>query len=299
MTMAITVHTVNAFVDDPAGSAIGGNPAGVVLAADELGAHQRQALAARLGLSETVFVGASANASRRLEFFTPTQQIAHCGHATIAAFWLMQHLGQIHDGLHSKETIDGNRAILIEGTRIAMEQRAPIYKDLSADASLQQVLAALQLKASDLIDGPPPAVVHTGNAFLVAGVRSRECLAAIQPQLELIRHLSDAHDLIGFYVYCLEPDMPGRHAAARMFAPRYGINEEAATGMAAGPLACWLHDRLGMTPAHFLVEQGRLMPHPSPSLIDVSLEMDSSGIERLWAGGTARLSRSQTFSLEA
>ncbi len=297
--MDITVHTVNAFVDDQAGSAIGGNPAGVVLAADGLGADQRQALAARLGLSETVFVGSSATASRRLEFFTPTQQIAHCGHATIAAYWLMQHLGQLPDGVHSKETIDGNRAILIEGTRVAMEQRAPTYTELAAGTQLQQVLDALQLQADDLIAGPPPAVVHTGNAFLMVGVRSRERLAAIQPQLERIHRLSDAHDLIGLYVFCLQPDMPGRHAAARMFAPRYGINEEAATGMAAGPLACWLHDQLGMAQSRFVLEQGRLMPHPSPSLINVSLDIGSSGIERLWAGGTARLTQTQQLSLDS
>ncbi|WP_068171832.1 PhzF family phenazine biosynthesis protein [Hydrogenophaga taeniospiralis] len=297
--MGITVHTVNAFVDDQAGSTLGGNPAGVVLAADGLGADQRQALAARLGLSETVFVGASATASRRLEFFTPTQQIAHCGHATIAAFWLMQHLGQLPGGVHSKETVDGNRAILIEGTRVAMEQRAPTYTELAAGTQLQQLLDALQLQADDLIAGPPPAVVHTGNAFLVVGVRSRECLAAIQPRLERIHHLSDAHDLIGLYVFCLQPDMPGRHAAARMFAPRYGINEEAATGMAAGPLACWLHDRLGMAQSRFVLEQGRLMPHPSPSLINVSLDIGSSGIERLWAGGTARLTQTQQLSLDS
>lgn len=297
--MDVTVHTVNAFVDDQAGSAIGGNPAGVVLYADGVGADQRQALAARLGLSEVVFVGTSASASRRLEFFTPTQQIAHCGHATVAAYWLMQHLGQLPDGVHSKETIDGNRAILIEGRRVAMEQRAPIYTEIASGAPVRQVLDALQLQADDLITGPPPAVVHTGNAFLVVGVRHRERLAAIQPQLEQIHHLSDTHDLIGFYVFCLQPDMPGRHAAARMFAPRYGINEEAATGMAAGPLACWLHDRLGMSPSRFLLEQGRLMPHPSPSLIDVSLDIGSSGIERLWAGGTARLTRTQPFSLDS
>lgn len=297
--MAITVHTVNAFVDEQTGAAIGGNPAGVVLAADGLRADQRQALAARLGLSETVFVDASATASRRLAFFTPTQQIAHCGHATIAAFWLMQHLGQLPNGVHSKETVDGNRAILIEGARIAMEQSAPTYTELATGTHLQQVLDALQLQADDLIAGPPPAVVHTGNAFLVVGVRSRERLAAIQPQLEQIARLSHAHDLIGFYVFCLQPDLPGRHAAARMFAPRYGINEEAATGMAAGPLACWLHDRLGMAQARFVLEQGSLMPHPSPSLIDVSLDISSSGIERLWAGGTARLTRTQPFSLDS
>lgn len=60
--MDVTVHTVNAFVDNQAAPDTGGNPAGVVLAADGIDARQRQALAARLGLSETVFVGASATA---------------------------------------------------------------------------------------------------------------------------------------------------------------------------------------------------------------------------------------------
>lgn len=299
MAMDVTVHTVNAFVDNQAAPDTGGNPAGVVLAADGIDARQRQALAARLGLSETVFVSASATATCRLEFFTPTQQIAHCGHATIAAFWLMQHLGQLRDGVHSKETIDGHRAILIEGTRVAMEQRAPTYTELATDTQRQQVLDALQLQADDLIAGPPPAVVHTGNAFLMVGVRSRDCLAAIQPQLERVHRLSDTHDLIGFYVFCLQPDVPGRHAAARMFAPRYGIDEESATGMAAGPLACWLHDRLGMAQRRFLLEQGRLMPHPSPSLIEVSLDIGAAGVERLWAGGTARLTRTQQLALGA
>ena len=124
--MDITVHTVNAFVDNRAAPDTGGNPAGVVLAADGLDARQRQALAARLGLSETVFVGASATASRRLEFFTPTQQIAHCGHATIAAFWLMQHLGQLRDGVHSKETIDGHRSIRQEDLPAAFKRAKAI-----------------------------------------------------------------------------------------------------------------------------------------------------------------------------
>lgn len=297
MAMTITVHTVNAFVDDASGVALGGNPAGVVLNADRWRTDQRQAIAARLGLSETVFVSTSATATRRLDFFTPTQQIAHCGHATIAAFWLLQHVGELGDGAHSKETVDGSRAVLVQGARVSMEQNAPRYTELPT-TDQQHLRSALQLDASELM-APPPAVVNTGNAFVVVGLRERGRLAALQPRLDEIHRFSVAHGLIGFYVFCLQTDTPGRHAAARMFAPRYGINEESATGMAAGPLACWLHDRLGMTPPRFLLEQGRLMPQPSPSLIEVSLDIGPAGIQRLWAGGTARLSHSQTLSLES
>ena len=73
----------------------GGNPAGVVVDADGLGPAARLRIAARVGLSETAFVSASATETVRLEFFTPTRQIAHCGHATIATFALLRALGRI------------------------------------------------------------------------------------------------------------------------------------------------------------------------------------------------------------
>lgn len=66
--MHVEVRIVNAFTD----GAAGGNPAGVVLDADALSTAQKQAIAARVGLSETAFVSASEVAPFKLEFFTPT-----------------------------------------------------------------------------------------------------------------------------------------------------------------------------------------------------------------------------------
>lgn len=80
--MQVQVRIVNAFVDGEQG----GNPAGVVLQADALDARQKQAIAAQVGLSETAFVSSSQSAAFKLEFFTPTRQIAHCGRATVATF---------------------------------------------------------------------------------------------------------------------------------------------------------------------------------------------------------------------
>nr|WP_054536353.1 PhzF family phenazine biosynthesis protein [Herpetosiphon geysericola] len=73
---------VNALID----GARGGNPAGVVFQADGLTIEQKLAVVQQVGLSETAFVSASNVATIKLEFFTPTRQIAHCGHATIATF---------------------------------------------------------------------------------------------------------------------------------------------------------------------------------------------------------------------
>ncbi len=287
--MQIEVQIVNAFVDGEAG----GNPAGVVLDADNLEQSQKLAIAAALGLSETAFVSGSEKAAFKLEFFTPSRQIAHCGHATIATFSLLRQLGRVGEGWTSKETIDGNRDILIAGDMAFMQQLAPRYRDIDADSALfQEVLAALGIDAQQLMPEVLPSVVNTGNGFLVVPLRDEAAVAGLKPDQVLIERLSEQLDLIGFYVFSSQVRVAGRDAGARMFAPRYGIEEEAATGMAAGPLACFLRDRLGLTASRLLIEQGWLMPAPSPSLITVDLQIGEAGIERLMAGGTAHVMRS-------
>ncbi|MGR6873835.1 PhzF family phenazine biosynthesis isomerase [Pseudomonas sp. HK3] len=82
MPQTITAQIVSGFVANGAG----GNPAGVVLDADKLNESEMLRIAANIGLSETAFVSSSETEGFKLDFFTPNRRIAHCGHATIAAF---------------------------------------------------------------------------------------------------------------------------------------------------------------------------------------------------------------------
>jgi len=263
----------------------GGNPAAIVLDADHLASAERLAIAARIGLSETAFVSRSSQATVRLEFFTPARQIAHCGHATIATFALLRSLGRVGDGRLSKETIDGLRTILVDGDQVFMEQRAPKYEAFTA-ASTQ----AGHIRASIGVDAAEVTIVDTGNRFAVVEVDGIEPLRAIVPDLPAISKLSEAHDLVGYYVFSKTGAGQGRAATTRMFAPRYGIAEEAATGMAAGPLACLLHARHGLGEI-MTIAQGELMPVPSPSAIEVRLGVRQGEIVGLYAGGRARVER--------
>lgn len=293
----VVVQVVNAFVDqDEAGRFIGGNPAGVVLEADDLDAATKQRVAAALGMSEIAFVSASATADFMLTFFTPTRQIAHCGHATVATFSYLAQIGRLGDGPSSKETIDGNRAIVLDGDVAYMEQLAPRYERLAAVTG-EETLASLGLDRDALQPGHTPLVVDTGNRFLIVPLRSEAVLAGTVANQEAIAGVSERLDLIGYYPFTQETQVEGRDAAARMFAPRYGIGEESATGMAAGPLACYLHDFLGVSKTQLLIEQGRLMAPPSPSVITVSLTVDRGKISRLMAGGRGRLQRHMEVAL--
>ncbi len=282
--MGEDLRLISSFVEN----GVGGNPAGVVLNADDLDEHRMQDVATRAGLSEVAFVSRSDIASVKLDFFTPNKRIAHCGHATVAAFSAMAQQGLLKDGRHSKETVDGIRHIRIEGDKAFLEQVRVSSAELSAEY-YPNLSEALGIPVSQFTKIAPPAVINNGVGWLVIMLESRDELAQLIPNLPWIRILSETLDVIGFYVISRETLVAGRTLSARMFAPSYGIDEEAATGMGAGCAAIYLHDFMNYSERQIQVEQGHLMQPPSPSLIEVELENNGGVIDRLWVGGSARV----------
>lgn len=286
-TQLVPVHIINAFVKE----GTGGNPAGVVLDADGFSEHEKLLIAQKVGLSETAFVSESFTEGFKLDFFTPIKRIAHCGHATIATFSYLASKNLVGDGQTSKETIDGPRKIILDKGMAYMEQLAPSYRDVA----IGPVLASLGVTEDQLDDNVSPYLVNTGNSFIVVGVKDQKTLQGIKPDLELINDISEALDLIGYYVFTT--DVEKLDATARMFAPRYGIEEEAATGMAAGPLACLLYDKAGLSKPTIQIGQGDFMDTPSPSLITVKLDIVNGQIDGLLAGGYGQVMKDIVVSI--
>ncbi|WP_109830335.1 PhzF family phenazine biosynthesis protein [Reichenbachiella versicolor] len=278
----IKVQILNAFAD----KGKGGNPAGVVLNADKLSDENKLEISKKIGLSETAFVSKSKTEDFKLDFFTPNKQIAHCGHATVATFSYLKQIGILKNNSSSKETIDGKRKIEIIGDLAFMEQLAPKYTDVVNKASV--ILKSLGLKKTDLIHNAPIQIVNTGNSFLLVPVKSSEVLKNIIPDFDLIREVSDEFDLIGYYIFSTDTE---HDATSRMFGPRYGILEESGTGMAAGPLGCYLFDILKIKKKSFNIQQGKYMKEPSPSLIIVKLRTENEKIKDLMAGGKGILNK--------
>jgi PhzF family phenazine biosynthesis protein len=296
-TKTVPVQIVNAFVKNGQG----GNPAGVVLDADQYSDAQKLLIAQKVGLSETAFVSKSETCGIKLDFFTPTKRIAHCGHATIATFSYLAALERFGDGETSKETVDGPRKIILDHGMAYMEQLAPTYTPATSwpdhGVTLCDVLKSLAITSDDLDDRTRPALVNTGNNFIVIAVKDQATLANITPDQDAINAISEKLDLIGYYIFTTDTNDAGIDATTRMFAPRYGIAEEAATGMAAGPLACVLHDLLGMKKDSFLIAQGEFMTEPSPSQIKVTLELKDGRITGLLAGGQGKVMKNLEIAL--
>ncbi|WP_434289976.1 PhzF family phenazine biosynthesis protein, partial [Clostridium botulinum] len=80
--MKVKAYTLNSF----AKCIEGGNPAGVVINADDLSEDNMKKVAGIIGFSETAFVMNSDLADFKVRFFTPNEEVDICGHATIATF---------------------------------------------------------------------------------------------------------------------------------------------------------------------------------------------------------------------
>jgi PhzF family phenazine biosynthesis protein len=263
----------------------GGNPAGVVLDAGNLTAEQKQRIAGQLGLSETAFVAKDAAGDFVFEFFTPTRQIANCGHATVAAFGVMRELGQL-DGspAYRMRTLTGTNEVRFDGDRIVMQQRRPQYAKLPDEALFWSSLGLGKDPS-----GLPPRVVDTGNKMVVAILPSAAAMAALIPDFAVITAVSEACDAVGYYLYT--HDVEGADVTTRMFGPRYGIREESATGMGAGALGAYLYDVEKYGKSTFVIEQGAFMTPPVPSRLYVEVVVRDSCADGVLVSGGVRIGR--------
>ena len=82
------LHVLKVFVGD---GGQGGNPLGVFLEGREVPEEERQAVAANLGFSETVFVDDVATG--RLRIFTPGTELPFAGHPLVGTAWLLAREG--------------------------------------------------------------------------------------------------------------------------------------------------------------------------------------------------------------
>jgi predicted PhzF superfamily epimerase YddE/YHI9 len=91
------LHVLRVFIG-PDGR--GGNPLGVFVDGRAIEPDQRQAVAANLGFSETVFIdaiddgGDDEPGAATIRIFTPGTELAFAGHPTVGTSWLLAELGR-------------------------------------------------------------------------------------------------------------------------------------------------------------------------------------------------------------
>ncbi|MDY0138536.1 MAG: PhzF family phenazine biosynthesis protein [Candidatus Izemoplasmatales bacterium] len=257
----------------------GGNKAGVYLEADQLKVEDMQRIAKEVNYSETAFVSKSEIADFKVRFFTPTNEVDLCGHATIATFNLLKNLKLINEGIYTQETKAGILKLDVQDDFVFMEQPKPVFSEFVDLNELVECFTNLKISKNF-----KPQVISTGIKEIFLPVEDISTLNNLNPYFDKMISLAKKHNAIGIHAFCIDNDCD---AYGRNFAPVVGIEEESATGTSNGALACYLF-KYYKNKHNFILRQGYSMNQPSE--IVVNLETDSlDNISKVWVGGKANI----------
>lgn len=259
----------------------GGNKAGVVFDSFNLTTKQKMEIAKELGFSETAFLSGSQVADVRLQYFTPTEEVPLCGHATIAAFSTLRLLNKLNKQNYTIETEAGILHIKIKKDGlILMEQNCPTYFDI-LDANLLENCMENHFIKHDL----PIQIISTGLKDIMLPIRSAEYLQQMTPDYEGIAALCKKRNVVGIHAFTLT-ERSDVIAICRNFAPLYGIDEESATGTASCALACYLF-KYYQKQEQYIFEQGHNLGEISRIVVNITYHKE--WIESVYVGGYGNL----------
>ncbi|HEY0111783.1 MAG TPA: PhzF family phenazine biosynthesis protein [Allosphingosinicella sp.] len=212
---------VDAFADRP----FTGNPAAVVPLDEWFPDETLQAIAMENNLSETAFtIPASGDADFELRWFTPTTEVALCGHATLASGHVL---------------IEGERvrfrtrkAGVLEVRRAAEGYELDVPETLVAPAEHRPLLEALGEPEGEIFLSTSGA-----EATAIILLRDEPAVRGCSPDMARLRDI----ELMAIVT------APGsKHdVVSRVFVPAWGVDEDPVTGSAHAALAPFWSERLG------------------------------------------------------
>ena len=249
-----------------------GNQLAVFTDARGLDGETMQALALEIGFSETVFVlPPEQGGTARMRIFNPAAEMAFAGHPVLGTAFVLG--APLQRAVIELETGAGIVPVALErderGAIVFGRMSQPVPTVEAADE--HAVLAALGVQRSEL----PVELYDNGTRHLVVTLDSEAAVSALHPDLAAV----DALGVTGLNAIAGS----GARWRSRMF---WGNGEDAATGSAAGPIACHLA-RHGRTEwgADIVIEQGVEMGRRS--ILHARADGADGGIEAVEVGGSA------------
>lgn len=267
-----------------------GNPLAVVLTDSDLDVESYSNIAREFGYSETSFIYYSRREKAlKVRSFTPTGfEVGGAGHNLLGAV-----ATALLTGLDVFSEQEGEPFVVMKDDVIplAVDQSipdAPIIGMRQRPARIEttvpkeDVARALSLD-EDLVLSQElaPSVVSTEATHLMVPLRDIAALETIKVRKKRLIKIAGQYGFEGFYCFTLLENDPHYLAQARFFNPGIGIDEDPATGSAAGPLAGYLLQKGYVRPeVDYKILQGAQIGRPSV----VHFNAASDGI---WISGSA------------
>lgn len=200
-------------VDTFTSNTLSGNPAAVIPLDNWLPDNLLQKIARENNLSETVFF-VPVGEDFHIRWFTPTVEVALCGHATLASAYILKtELGYSKDEITFKTNTKGDLKVNINDDLYTLDFPKETFEEVSSYP--EELISGL---------GVAPEKVFKGIDYVVI-LKNEEDVKAVQPDLSIIKSIDTRGVVIS---------APGDQVdfVSRFFSPQNGIDEDPVTGSA-------------------------------------------------------------------
>jgi len=224
--LKLDLYQVDAFTQ----GVFGGNPAAVVPLESWPADGLLQQVAAENNLSETAFT-VPCEGGFELRWFTPLVEVELCGHATLAAAFVLM------------TVLEPERRDVRYFTRrageLSVRKLSERSLELNFPARVPARIDALEGLGEAL--GAEPEALFTTEHFALAVFSTEEEILALEPDFRRLARTEPEAVIVS---------APGSDCdfVSRMFAPRVGIDEDPVTGSAHCVLAPFWSERLNRNP---------------------------------------------------
>lgn len=244
----------------------GGNKAAVVLDDKGLNDEQMLNIAKKNNYSETAFIDLekSADNSYAIRYFTPAEEVDICGHAALAAFYLLDLINNFGTRDLYHKTKAGNLKVINRDGIFFMQMKAP---KIIEHFAIEEVIGFTTLKKEDIIPNKlgKVSIVSTGLKDAIIEVSSLQVLKELKIRKRKMIDFCKRKNIIGAHIVSRETIENDSDFFTRNFAPAVGIDEESATGTSNASLIYYIinENNNEVKDVPYKIEQGYFMGRPS------------------------------------
>ena len=216
------IYQVDAFTN----KVFSGNPAAVCPRNEWLSDAMMQQIAMENNLAETAFY-VKQNDQYELRWFTPTEEVDLCGHATLAAAYvLFYHEGFQGDTIRFYSPRSGPLTVSRRGDLLTLNFPTDTYKQIEL---FEKISACFDVK---------PQQAYKGKTDYMLVFENEDVIKNIKPAFHVISKIEARGIII---------TAPGNTVdfVSRFFSPQTGVHEDHVTGSAHTTLTPYWAKRLG------------------------------------------------------
>jgi PhzF family phenazine biosynthesis protein len=269
-----------------------GNPAGTVWlkSIEDIKPLEMLKIAGELQgfVSEVGFIHKIEKNKYGLKYYSSTQEVNFCGHATIALMYELFKTDKELKNIDKIKIVTADGELIVEN-RIKEEDAvfimSPAPKDQYKIPDLEEIVINLNISPDIINRDLPIKIFNAGLRTLLIPIKSLDSILTISPDINDLNIFCIKNDIDIIEVFTNDVSNKNNDYRVRVFAARFGYLEDPATGSGNSAFGYYLIDNNLWNKETINLEQNNKISRYNK--IKLQKKTDQNGHERIIFGGGA------------